>query len=89
MNEKQTIKCNLVGYYHFTSKDKSKTYYVLQLLKTDEDERNNKRCSLKDIFVDEEVYTKVVRGIVDIGVSVDVEVSINTQTDKVYYKVVI
>ena len=85
--EKTKIKGNLVGYYHFLSKDKSSTYYVTQILTTEDEGLNNKRARLKDIFCDEDTYKNVIQN-KEIGDTIEADASINLQTDRVYYKVV-
>lgn len=72
----------LVGYYTFTSKDKKNLYYVLQFLNND-----STKASLINVFVEKNVYERVTQDY-DIGSLLNVECSINFDTNKVYYKVV-
>lgn len=73
----------LVGYYSFSSKDKSKSYYVLQLLNS-----MDTKAVLNNVFVDENTY-KRVSGDYDIGSLLDVKCDINYETNKVYYSIVL
>ena len=73
----------LVGYYSFSSKDKSKSYYVLQLLNS-----MDTKAVLNNVFVDENTYKRVA-GDYDIGSLLDVKCDINYETNKVYYSIVL
>lgn len=78
----------LVGFHHFSSKDKTKIYYVIQCLHNDVDiERSNNKGTLINIFVTEEVYKQIIHR--SIGELLKVEISANLQTSKVSYRVVI
>lgn len=73
----------LVGYYTFTSKDKKNLYYVLQFLNND-----STKASLINVFVEKNVYERVTQDY-EIGSLLYVECSINYDTNKVYYKVLL
>lgn len=75
----------LVGYYTFTSKDKKNFYYVLQFLNNVDD---STKASLINVFVDKNTYERVTEDY-DIGSLLNIECSINYDTNKVYYKVVL
>lgn len=75
----------LVGYYTFNSKDKNNLYYVLQFLNNTDD---SAKASLINVFVDKNTYERVTDDY-GIGSLLNVECSINYDTNKVYYKVVL
>lgn len=86
--ENQSKDMILVGYHHFNSKDKKQIYYVVQCLYNEDDRtRGNLKGTMINIFVDDEVYKKVVQN--DIGTILKVDVIPNLSTGKIYYKVVI
>lgn len=78
---------SLVGYYTFKSKDKSKTYYILQFLNSIIENDNNKSV-LINIYVDKDIYQRVIEDY-GIGSSLQIESNINYETNKVYYSVVL
>lgn len=78
---------SLVGYYTFKSKDKSKTYYILQFLNNIIENDNNKSV-LINIYVDKNKYQRVTEDY-GIGSSLQIESNINYETNKVYYSVVL
>lgn len=78
---------SLVGYYTFKSKDKSKTYYILQFLNSIVENDNNKSV-LINIYVDKDKYQRVTEDY-GIGSSLQIESNINYETNKVYYSVVL
>lgn len=86
--DNQVVTGNLIGYYHFVAKDKSKIYYVIQLVRHQEDGLNNQKACVKDIFVDEECYKNIMQK-KTIGDKLQAEIITNFNTDKIYYKVVI
>lgn len=82
--EIQVKQMTLVGYYHFNSKDKTKIFFVVQCLYSSVDLSNdNLRGTMINIFVDENVFNKVKS--MDMGTSLDVQVSSNLETGKLYY----
>ena len=86
--EKTTMEMILVGYHHFYSKDKKQIYYVVQCLYNEDDKtRANLKGTMINIFVEDDVYKKVIQN--DIGTLLQVQVLPNLSTGKIYYKVVI
>ena len=82
------LQGNLIGYYHFRSKDKEKEYLIAQIMFTKaEPERNNMKATVVAIFVDEEIYKKIIT--MNIGDTIDVEIKPNIETGKLSYKVLI
>ncbi|MGN1327826.1 MAG: hypothetical protein ACI4VQ_07120 [Clostridia bacterium] len=75
----------LVGYYSFSSKDKNNFYYVLQFLNNTDD---STKAFLINVFVDKNIYERVTEDY-GIGSLLNIESSINYDTNKVYYKVVL
>lgn len=81
-------KMPLLGYYHFSSKDKTQSYYVVQVLHTEYDENKNiKKGILINIFVGEDLYNII--GQFDIGTALDIKVIPNLNTGKVNYDIII
>jgi len=77
-----------VGHHHFSSKDKTQIYYVIQALYNEEDlTRGNNRGTMINIFVDEEQYKKITKMV--IGEVLKVNLIPNISTGKLYYKVVL
>lgn len=82
------LQGNLIGYYHFWSKDKEKEYLIAQIMFTKaEPERNNMKATVVGIFVQEEIYKKIIT--MNIGDTIDVEIKPNIETGKLSYKVLI
>ena len=78
---------SLVGYYTFKSKDKSKSYYILQFLNNIVDGESNKGI-LINIYVDKDLYKRIVDDY-DIGSLLNIQSNINYEINKVYYSVVL
>lgn len=86
--EKSLQEMVLVGYHHFSSKDKSEIFYVVQVLYNNTDiERSNNKATMINIFTTGEIYKKVCQ--MSIGQVLKVEMSPNLETGKIYYKVVL
>lgn len=86
--EKSLQEMVLVGYHHFSSKDKSEIFYVVQVLYNNTDiERSNNKATMINIFTTDETYKKVCQ--MSIGQVLKVEMSPNFETGKIYYKVVL
>lgn len=82
------VQGNLIGYYHFRSKDKEKEYLIAQIMFTKaEPERNNMKATVVGIFIDEETFKKVIQ--MNIGDKIDVEIRPNLETGKLSYKVLV
>lgn len=85
--EKSLQDMILVGYHHFSSKDKSEIFYVVQVLYNNTDiERANNKATMINIFTTDEIYKKVCQ--MSVGQVLKVEMSPNMETGKIYYKVV-
>lgn len=86
--EKNVVQSNLIGYYHFTTKDKTKTYYIIQVMICKaEPEKNNMKSTVIAIFTNEEIYKKIIGR--DIGSTLDIEIVPNLETGKINYKVLV
>lgn len=82
------VQGNLIGYYHFSSKDKSQQYFIVQIMFTKaEPEKNNMRATVVGIFINEEIYKGILQK--NIGDKIDVEIVPNLETGKISYKVLI
>lgn len=76
-----------VGHNHFSAKDRSKIYYVLQVLCNTVDEfRGTNIATLINIFVDDETYKRYKDNA--IGTTLNIEVKPNLSTGKINYKIV-
>lgn len=85
MNEVKEM--TLVGFYNFSSKDKTKRYFVFQVLSNDVDISNNiYKSNIINIFVNEDIYKKVSPN--DIGKSLNVNIQANLSSGKIYYSLV-
>lgn len=82
----KSVQMILVGYHHFNSKDKTKTYYQAQCLHNIRNETNtNCKATLINIFVDEETYRKIIN--MNVGENINVVIIPNLETGKVSYKI--
>lgn len=78
----------LVGYHHFSAKDKSQIFYVVQVLYNKaEFEHSNNRATMINIFTTDDVYQKICQ--MPIGQVLKVEITPNLESGKIYYKVVV
>lgn len=78
----------LVGFYHFSSKDKTKIYYVAQFLYNQVDiERVNNKGTVINVFVTDDEYKVICQK--NVGDVFKVSVSPDLSTGKLYYKVVL
>lgn len=85
---KSVEEMTLIGYHHFSAKDKSQIFYVVQVFYNATDvERSNNKATMINIFVSDEVYKKVCQ--MSVGQLLKVEISPNLETGKIYYKVVL
>lgn len=81
------VEMSLVGNNKFTSKDKTKIYFVIQALYNEIDiSKQINKATLINIFVSEELYNTLAG--VDIGTVLKVQVVPNLSTGKVSYKIV-
>ncbi len=86
--ENQVIDTVLVGFYHFSSKDKSNNYFVAQVLYNEVDlSKGNNKAFMLNVFVEKELYEQFPQS--DIGTVLRVEIRPNLSTGKVSYKVVV
>lgn len=87
--DSQIQEMTLVGYYHFSSKDKQNHYFVVQCLFSENDlSKNIMRGTMLNIYVDDLTYSKITEDF-NIGNSIKVEVRPNINTGKVSYKIVL
>ena len=86
--EKTIQEMTLIGYHHFSSKEKKELYYVVQVLYNSLDvERSNNKATMINIYTDDETYKKVCQ--MSIGQVLNVQMIPNLETGKIYYKVVL
>ena len=78
----------LIGYHHFSSKDKSQIFYVVQVLHNTTDiERSNNKATMINIFTTDDIYKKVCQ--MPVGQLLKIEMLPNLENGKIYYKVVL
>lgn len=78
---------SLVGYYNFCSKDKTKTFFVIQVLCYEEDKSlNSIKSNILNIFVDEKQYSNILDN-KNIGSILKVRIRASLTTGKVYYSI--
>lgn len=76
----------LVGFYNFSSKDKTKRYFIIQALFADIDKSlNTVKSNIINIYTDENIYNSVIKK--DIGSSLNVKVKADLLSGKVYYSI--
>ena len=78
---------NLAGFYHFSNKDKTKTFYIIQLSSNTEESPSNNKCFLVNVFVDSDTYAEVISK--EIGDTLNVKVTLNHETGKINYNIVL
>lgn len=77
----------LVGFYNFSSKDKTKRYYIVQALFNEIDKSNNTiKSNIINIYVDSNIYETISQ--MEIGQAINVNVKADLLNGKVYYNVV-
>ena len=82
MNEVKEM--TLVGFYNFSSKDKTKKYFVFQALFNIVDVSSNSvKSNIVNIFVDEKIYKNVTNK--DIGKVLNVNIKADLVSGKVFY----
>lgn len=85
---KSVEEMTLIGYHHFSSKDKSQIFYVVQVLHNSTDvERSNNKATMINIFTTDDVYKKVCH--MSVGEVLKIEMTPNLESGKIYYKVVL
>lgn len=76
----------LVGYYNFSSKDKTKKYFIIQALFNEVDKSlNNVKSNIINIYVDEKIYNSIINN--DIGSLLNVRIKADLLSGKVYYSI--
>ena len=83
----ETKSAILVGYIHFQSKDKTKTFYIAQCLIHSTYEPNNKQGVLVNVFLSQEEFAEVCAK--DIGEEVLLSVRPNFEKGTINYKIVL
>lgn len=79
---------SLVGFYNFSSKDKTKSFFVIQVLFYEEDKSMNSiKSNIINIFVNEEQYKNIVDN-KSIGSILNVRIKADLSTGKVYYSII-
>ena len=82
MNEVKEM--TLVGFYNFSSKDKTTKYFVFQALFNIVDVSSNSiKSNIVNIFVDEKIYKNVTNK--DIGKVLNVNIKADLVSGKVFY----
>ena len=77
----------LVGFYNFSSKDKTKRYYIVQALFNETDKSNNTiKSNIINIYVNSDVYDDISQK--EIGEIINVSIKADLLNNKVYYNVV-
>lgn len=75
----------LIGFYHFSSKDKTKHYYVVQALTNELNVSNStNKATVIDIFVSDEIYNSILNK--EIGEPIKVQMTPNLSTGKIGFK---
>lgn len=78
-----------VGYYSFKSKDKTSTYYIVQVL-NHINEGNSCKGFLINVFVDEDIYKTIsCSNEYVIGSVLNVQVNANYENNKLSYKILL
>lgn len=86
--EKSIKDMVLLGYFHFSSKDKKEIFYIVQVLYNDFDAVHvNNKATMINIYITDEEYKKICQ--MTTGTVIKVEIIPNFETGKIYYKVVI
>ena len=76
----------LIGFYHFSSKDKTKHYYVVQALTNEVNVSNStNKATVIDIFVSDEIYNSILNK--EIGEPIKVQMTPNLSTGKIGFKI--
>lgn len=83
----ETKSAMLVGYHHFQSKDKTKTFYIVQCLIHSSYEASNKKGILINVFVNQDEYAEVTAK--ELGEEVLLSVKPNFEKGTMNYKIVL
>lgn len=77
----------LVGFYNFSSKDKTKRYYIVQALYNLTDKSNNSvKSNIINIYVNSDIYETISQ--MEIGQAINVSIKADLLNGKVYYSIV-
>lgn len=80
---------NLIGFYSFSTKDKSKNYYIIQLLARDTNKNsNNLRGYIVNSFVNSEDFDYITNHFV-VGDVLKVQSIVDFSTNKVRYHILL
>ena len=83
----ETKSAILVGYHHFSSKDKTKTFYIAQCLIHSTYEPSNKQGVLVNVFLTQDDFAEVCAK--EIGEEVLLSVKPNFEKGTINYKLVL
>ena len=76
----------LVGFYNFSSKDKTKRYFIVQALFNEIDKSQNTiKSNIINIYTDENIYNSVINK--EIGSTINVNIKADLLSGKVYYSI--
>ena len=76
----------LVGFYNFSSKDKTKRYFIVQVLFNEIDKSQNTiKSNIINIYTDENIYNSVINK--EIGSTINVNIKADLLSGKVYYSI--
>lgn len=79
-------KMTLVGYYNFCSKDKTKKFFVVQVLFNEIDKSSNTvKSNIINIFTNEDIYNTTIKK--QLGSSINVNIKTDLLLGKVYYSI--
>lgn len=82
----ETKEFDLVGYYHFSTKDKTSEYFVIQVLLFTQDlSANTVKSNIVNIFTTKDIYNVISK--LEIGDKISVSVIPNFDTNKIHYKI--
>lgn len=82
------VQMNLVGYYHFTNKERTEEYHIVQCAYYEgEEARAQMKAIIIPIFVDLKAFQEIAN--MTIGSTLDVELVPNLETGKIRYRVLV
>ncbi len=79
------VEFNLAGFYHFSNKEKTKTFYIVQLSINKNEGASNKKCVMINVFVNSDEYAEIITK--DIGEVLNVKITPNLETGKSNYEI--
>lgn len=87
MQNSMIMDLQYVGYRYFVSKDKTKTFYVLQFLICQQNETNTQmQTGVTNVFVTETQYKDFIQN-KQIGQKYQVKISVDLINDRIYKEV--